>query len=89
MQRYDISLSVFLPIFIHGMKGDVEKEKLSFIIHGIIHGSLFFSYVVYFVPHPSTNLFIRLFISSSNNLKNFNHNCIISAVCVFPPFRPL
>lgn len=36
MQRYDISLSVFLSILSIWMKEDVEKEKLSFI--HIIHG---------------------------------------------------
>lgn len=82
-------LFIRLPFhFIHGMKGDVEKEKLSFI--HIIHGLFsFLTLYTAFISHPSTNLFIhiRLFISSSNNLKNFNHNCIIPAVCVFPPFR--
>lgn len=68
-----------------------RRRKRKTFLYTYNSWSLFFSYVVYFVSHPSTNLFIRirLFISSSNNLKNFNHDCIISAVCVFLPFRPL
>lgn len=84
-----VTTSLYPSSFPFYPKNERRHRKRKTFLYTYNSWSLFFSYFLLVILQPIYLFAFVAFISSSNNLKNFNHNCIISTVCVFPPFRLL